>query len=160
MAPDSVFKGRAEMGSLAIVAGETRVRLRAVGGGAWQRRPRILLGRGQDLGRGLPPPAAADALPPARGLPAGGRELQVALAAVDLPEQVRAARDPAAIVDREGCAALEQSADGHLIIRGHRLALASLCDREGLSAHRHGGRELADLAEAVTQRIRRVAERD
>src|SRR5438477_55417 len=32
-------------------------------------------------------------------------------------------------------------------------------DREGFPAHGHGGRELAYLAEAVTQRIRGVAER-
>src|SRR6266567_440980 len=30
----------------------------------------------------------------------------------------------------------------------------------GLSAHGHGGRELSHLAEAVTQRVRRVADRD
>src|SRR5207247_6193345 len=65
-----------------------------------------------------------------------------------------------AIVDRERGPALEQSADQHLIIRGHGLALARRRDREGLSAHGHGGRELSDLAEAVTQRVRRVAERD
>src|SRR3989440_5678317 len=154
MARDRVFEGRAEMCSLAIVAGETRVRLRDVGAGALQRRPPILLRHGQDLERGLRPPAAADVHLPDLGLPAGGRELQVALAAVDLPEQVRAARDPAAIVDREGGAALEQSADGHLILRGHRLALAGLRDREGLSTPRHGGRELADLAEAEAERVR------
>src|SRR5215213_6793834 len=66
----------------------------------------------------------------------------------------------AAIVDRERGPALEQSGDAHLIIRTHGLAFARLCDREGLSAHGHGGRELSNLAEAVTQRIRRVAERD
>src|SRR5205085_6941698 len=87
-------------------------------------------------------------------------ELQIALAAVDLPEQVRAARDAAAIVDREGGPALEQSADGHLIVGGHRLALTRLRDLEGRSAHGHGGRELADLAEGVAERVRRVADRD
>src|SRR5437867_12329959 len=160
MARDRVFKGGAEMRSLAIVAGETRVRLGDVCARALRRRPPILLWHGQDLERGLRAPAAAYVHLPNLGLAAGGGELQIALAAVDLPEQVRAARDPAAIVDREGGAALEQSADGHLIIRGHRLALAGLRDREGLSTHRHGGRELSNLAEAVAQRVRRVAERD
>src|SRR5205823_11469252 len=117
MAPDRVFKGRAEMRPLVIVAGETRVRLRHVGARALRRRPPILLWHGQDLERGLRAPAATDVHLPDLGLAAGGRELQIALAAVDLPEQVRAARDPTAIVDREGGAALEQSADGHLIIR-------------------------------------------
>src|SRR5437868_12772874 len=158
MAPDRVLKGRAEMRPLAIVAGETRVRLRDVGTRALRRRPPILLWHGQELERGLRAPAAMDIQLPDLSLAAGGGELEIALAAVDLPEQVRAARDPAAIVDREGGAALEQSAYRHLIIRGHRLALAGLRDREGLSAHRHGGRELPHLAEAVTQRIRGVAD--
>src|SRR5213076_51802 len=157
---DSVFESGTEIRSLAIVASEARVRLRDVGARALRRRPPILLGHGQELERGLRTLAATDVQLPDLDLAAGGRELQIALAAVDLPEQVRAARDPAAIVDREGGAALEQSADGHLIIRGHRLALASLRDREGLSAHRHGGRELSDLTEAVTQRVRRVADCD
>src|SRR5205814_646677 len=104
--------------------------------------------------------AAADVHFPDLGLAAGGGELQVALAAVDLPEQVRATRDAAAIVDREGGAALEQSADAHLIIRVHRLVLTCTRNREGLSAHCHGGRELAHLAEAVAERVRGVAERD
>src|SRR5204862_2344277 len=160
MAPDRVFESGTEMRSLAIVAGETRVRLRDVGAGALRRRPPILLWHGQELERGLRALAATDVQLPDLGLAAGRRELQIALAAVDLPEQVRAARDPAAIVDREGGAVLEQPADGHLMIRGHWLALASLRDREGLSAHRHGGRELSDLAETVTQRIRRVADCD
>src|SRR5436190_6270840 len=160
MARDSVLESGTEIGSLAIVAGETRVRLRDVGARALRRRPPILLWHEQELERGLRAPAAANVQLPDLGLAAGGGELQIAFAAVDLPEQVRAARDAAAIVDREGGAALEQSADGHLIVRGHRLALARPRDREGLSAHRHGGRELADLAEAVTQRVRRVAERD
>src|SRR5947208_11893482 len=160
MAPDRVFKGRAEMRPLAIVAGETRVRLGDIGARALRRRPPILLWHGNVLERGLRALAPADVQLPDLGLAAGGGELQIALAAVDLPEQIRAARDSTAIVDREGGAALEQSADGHLIIRGHRLTLASLRDREGLSAHRHGGRELADLAEAVAERIRRVADCD
>src|SRR5207244_3139717 len=144
----------------AVVAGEPRVRLGDVGPRALRRRPPILLWHGQDLERALRALAATDVQLPDLGLAAGGRELQFALAAVDLPEQVRAARDPAAIVDREGGAALEQSADGHLIIRGHGLALARLRDREGLSALRHGGRKLTDVAEAVTQRVCSVADCD
>src|SRR5207302_10738543 len=150
MARDRVFKGGTEVRSLAIVAGETRVRLGDVGAGALRRRPPILLWHGQVLERRLCALAAADVQLPDLGLAAGGRELQIALAAIDLPEQVRTARDPAAIVDREGGAAVEHSADGHLILRVHRLALAGLRDREGLSAHRHGGRDLSDLPEAVT----------
>src|SRR5207253_1833336 len=42
-----------------------------------------------------------------------------------------------AIVHRECGAALEQSADADLVLRGHRLAFACPCDREGLSAHGH-----------------------
>src|SRR5438093_9129012 len=160
MAPGRGFEVGAVMRPLAIVAGEPRVRLRDVGARALRRRPPILLWHEQELERGLRAPAAANVQLPDLGLAAGGGELQIALAAVDLPEQVRAPRDAAAIVDREGGAAVEQSADGHLIIRGHRLALARLRDREGLAAHRHGCRELADLAEAVTQRIRRVADCD
>src|SRR5437016_10739875 len=117
MAPDSVFKGRAEMRSLAIVAGETRVRLRNIRAGALRRRPPILLWHGQELERGLRALAAADVHLPDLGLAAGGGELKIALAAVDLPEQVRAARNAAAIVDREGGPALAPSGAGHLIIR-------------------------------------------
>src|SRR5438105_10248405 len=75
MAPDPVFKGRAEMRSLAIVAGETRVRLRDVGARALRRRPPIWLWHGQELERGLRAPAAADVQLPDLGLPAGGSEL-------------------------------------------------------------------------------------
>src|SRR5437773_7203643 len=157
---DRVFKGGAEMCPLAIVAGETRVRLGDVGARALRRRPPILLWHGQDLERGLRTPAALDVHLPDLGLAAGGGELKIALGAVNLPEQVRAARDPAAIVDRERGPALEQSGDGHLILRGHRLALVRPRDREGCSPPRHGGRELFDLAEAVTERVRRVAECD
>src|SRR6266516_3498753 len=139
MARDRVFKGGAEVRSLAIVAGETRVRLRDVGARALRRRPPILLWHGNVLERGLRALAPADVQLPDLGLAAGCGELQVALAAVDLPEQVRAARDAAAIVDREGGAALEQSADGHLIIRVHRLALARPRNREDRSPHGHGG---------------------
>src|SRR6266849_6469046 len=161
MARDCVFEGRAAVRALAIVAGETRVRLGDVR--AWtrlRRRPPIHLWHGQDLERGLRPLAAAYGHLEDLGLAAVGGELQIALGAVDLPEQVGAARAPAAVVDRECGPALEQSADGHLIIRRHRLAFARPRDHEGLSAHRHGGRELPDLAEAVTERVRSVAERD
>src|SRR5437870_7467936 len=160
MAPDRVVKGGTEMRPLAIVAGETRVRLRDVGARALRRRPPILLWHGQELERGLRALAATDVQLPDLGLAAGRRELQIALAAVDLPEQVRTARDPAAIVDREGGAAVEQSGDGHLILCVHRLALARPRDREGLSAHCHGGRGLADLAEAEAERVCSVADRD
>src|SRR5947199_5577307 len=139
MARDRVFKGRAEMRPLAIVARETRVRLRDVGARALRRRPPVLLWHGHELERGLRAPAAADVELPDLGLAAGGGELQVALVAVDLPEQVRAARDAAAIVDRERSPALKQSADTHLVIRAHWLAFVRPRDREGLSAHGHGG---------------------
>ena len=108
MARDRVFKSGAEMRSLAIVAGETRVRLGDVGGRArvLRRRPPIL--HGHEHERGLRALAPAYVHLPDLGLAAGGGELQIALGAVDLPEQVRAARDPAAIVDRERRAGLEQ----------------------------------------------------
>src|SRR5438445_7943480 len=162
MARDRVIERGAEMRSLAIVAGKTRVCLGDVGGRArtLRRRPSILLRHGQDLERGLPALTAAYGHLEDLGLAAGGGELQIALGAVDLPEQVRAARNAAAIVDRERGPALKQAADQHLIIRGHGLAFAGPRDREGLSAHCHGGRELSYFAEAVTQRVRRVAERD
>src|SRR3989441_11630183 len=53
MARDRVVERGAEMRSLAIVAGEPRVRLGDVGGRAVQRREPILLRHGQDLERGL-----------------------------------------------------------------------------------------------------------
>src|SRR5438132_5586679 len=140
MARDRVFKGGAQVRSLSVVAGETRVRLRDVGARALRRRPPILLWHEQELERGLRAPAAANVQLPDLGLAAGGGELQIALAAVDLPEQVRAARDAAAIVDREGGPALEQSGDAHLILGVHRLALACPRDRVGLSARGHRGR--------------------
>src|SRR5206468_123360 len=90
MARDRVFKGGTEVRSLAIVAGETRVRLRDVGAGALRRRPPILLWHGQDLERGLRAPAATDVHLPDLGLATGGGELQISPAAVDLPEQVGA----------------------------------------------------------------------
>src|SRR5438132_11699707 len=53
MARDRVVERGAEMRSLAIVAGEPRVRLGDVGGRALQRREPVLLRHGQDLERGL-----------------------------------------------------------------------------------------------------------
>src|SRR5207245_232724 len=145
------FKGRAEVRSLAIVAGETRVRLGDVR--AWtrlRRRPPILLWHRQDLERGLRPLAAAYGQLEDLGLASVGGELQIAFGAVDLPEQVGAARAPAAVVDRECGPALEQSADGHLIIRGHRFAFARPRDRECRSAHGHGRGPPADPVEDGT----------
>src|SRR5437016_12536438 len=52
MARDRVVERGAEMRSLAIVVGETRVRLGDVGGRAVQRRQPVLLWHGQDLERG------------------------------------------------------------------------------------------------------------
>src|SRR5439155_25846834 len=155
VADDCVFEGGAEVRSLAVVASELRVRLGDVGGRAWglRRRPPVLVWYGQELERGPRAVAAADLELPDLGLAAGGGELQIARGAVDLPEQVRAARDAAAVVDREGGAALEQSGDGHLILRAHRDAFVGPGDREGLPAHRHGGRKLADLAEAVAEGV-------
>src|SRR5205085_2024850 len=92
------------------------------------------------------------------GVAAGGGEPQIALAAVDLPEQIGAARAPAAIVDGERGPAFEQSTHAHLVLRGHGLLFAGPGDGEGLSAHGHGGGELSDFAEAMAQRVRGVAE--
>src|SRR5260221_7673036 len=139
MARDRVVERGAEMRSLAIVAGETRVRLSHVGCWALQRRPAILLRHGQHLKRGLRAFAASYGHLEDLGLAAGGDELQIALAAVDLPEQVRAARSAAAIVDRERGPALEQSGDTHLVLGGHWLDFVRPRDREGLSAQGHGG---------------------
>src|SRR5829696_4189659 len=88
MARERVFEGGAQMRPLAIVAGETRVRLGDVGGRtrALRRRPPILLWHGQDLERGLCTLAAAYVHLEDLGLAAGGGELQIALGAVDLPE--------------------------------------------------------------------------
>src|SRR5712691_7547532 len=151
MARDRVVERRTQMRSLSIIAGETRVRLGNVGGRTLRRRPPILLWHGEHLERGLRALAAAYGQLEDLGLAAGGGELQIALGAVDLPEQVGAARNAASIVDRQRGPALEQSGDAHLILRGHGLAFACLRDREGLSAHGHGGRELPRLAEAMTQ---------
>src|SRR5713101_7032669 len=116
MARDRIVERGTEMRSLAIVASETRVRLGDVGGrtGALRRRPPIPLWHGQDLERGLRAFAAMYRHLENLGLAAGGGELQIALRAVDLPEQVGAARHAAAIVDREFRPALEYAADAHL----------------------------------------------
>src|SRR5437870_1131757 len=100
MARDRVVERGAEMRSLSIIAGEMRIRLGDVGGRALRRRPPILLRHGQHLERGLRALAAPYGHLEDLGLAAGCGELQIALGAVDLPEQVRAARHPAAIVDR------------------------------------------------------------
>src|SRR3989441_5065604 len=107
MARDRVVERGAEMRCLAIVAGKTRVCLGDVRGRALLRRPPILLRHGQDLERGLRSLAAVYGHLEDLGLAAGGGELQIALGAVDLPEQVCAARNAAAIVDRERGPALE-----------------------------------------------------
>src|SRR6266849_1919672 len=124
MARDRVVERGAEMRSLAIVAGETRVRLGDVGGRAVQRRESVLLRHGQDLERRLRAVAATYGQLEDLGLAAVSRNLEVALGAVDLPEQLRATRSPAAIVNRERGPALEQPGDAHLIVRVHRLALS------------------------------------
>src|SRR3989442_11440260 len=123
MARDRVVERRAQMRPLSIIAGETRVRLGNVGGRAllWWRPP-ILLWHRQHLERGLRALAAPYRHLEDLGLAAGGGELQIAPGAVDLPEQVRAARNAAAIVDRQRGPALEQATDQNLIIRAHGLA--------------------------------------
>src|SRR3989441_3624353 len=130
MARDRVVERGTEMRSLAIVAREMRVRLGDVGARTLQRREAVLRRHGQDLERGLRPLAATDGQLEDLGLAADSRNLEVALGAVDLPEQVRAARTSAAIVNRERGATLEQSGNGHLIVRLHRLGLARTSDRE------------------------------
>src|SRR2546429_9232522 len=81
-------------------------------------RPAILLWHRQDLQCLIFP------IPPMHrhfedlGLAAQRGELQIALSAVDFPEQVRAARDPAAVGHGEGGSAPDESADAHLVIRG------------------------------------------
>src|SRR2546422_6846801 len=101
MPRDRVLERGAEMRSLAIVAGEPCVRLGDVGGQAVQRREPVLLRHGQDLERGLRAVAATYGQLEDLGLAAVSRNLQVALGAVDLPEQVRAARTSAAIRSEE-----------------------------------------------------------
>src|SRR5437867_631524 len=100
MARERAVEARAQMGSVLVIAGETRVRLGNVGGRALRRRPPILLWHGQHLERGLHALAAPYGHLEDLGVAAGGGELQIALSAVDLPEQVRATRNAAAIVDR------------------------------------------------------------
>src|SRR5437667_8425896 len=111
MARDRVVERGREMRSLAIVARETRVRLGDVDGRAVQRREPVLRRHGQGLERRLRTVAATYGQLEDLGLAAVSRHLQVARGAVDLPEQVRAARTPAAIVNRERGAALKQSGD-------------------------------------------------
>src|SRR5215211_6808595 len=88
MARERLFEGGAQVRSLAIVAGETRVHVYDVGGITFvlRRRPPILLWHGQDLERGLCALAAAYVHLEDLGLAAGGGELQIALGAVDLPK--------------------------------------------------------------------------
>src|SRR2546427_2901959 len=107
MARDRVVERRAQMRSLSIIVGETRICLGDVGGRALRWRPPILVWHGQHLERGLRALAAAYGHLEDLGLAARGGELQIALGAVDLPEQVGAARNAAAIVDRERGPALE-----------------------------------------------------
>src|SRR6266567_7908299 len=52
MARDRIVERRAQVCSLSIITGETRVRLGDVGGRALRRRPPILLWHGQHLERG------------------------------------------------------------------------------------------------------------
>src|SRR2546422_9597181 len=99
MARDRVVERRAQMRSLSIVAGEPRVGLGDVGGRPLRRPPPILLWHGQHLERGLAAFAAPYGHFEDLGVAAGGGELQIALGAVNLPEQIRAARNAAAIVD-------------------------------------------------------------
>src|SRR5260370_40707264 len=144
VARDRVIKGRADMCAFTEVTCEAYIRLGEIGArGLLRWRPEILLWHRKPLQCLIFP------LPPMHrqfedlGLAAGGGELQIALRAVDFPQPVRAARDPAAVVHREGGSAIEQSADSHLIIRGPGLAFARSRDREWLLAHRHGDRGLS-----------------
>src|SRR5436309_800127 len=130
MARDRVVERGREMRSLAIVAREMRVRLGDVGARTLQRREPVLRRHGQALERGLHAVAATNGQIEDLSLAAVSRNLQVPLGAVDLPEQVRAARTPAAVVNRERDATLEQSGNGHLIVRLHRPALFRTRDRE------------------------------
>src|SRR5437773_11569634 len=99
MARDRVVERGAEMCSLAVVPGETRVRLGDGGGRAVQRRQPVLLGHGQDLERGLRAVTATYGHLEDLGLAAVSRHLQVALGAADLAEQVSAARRPRPVVN-------------------------------------------------------------
>src|SRR2546427_13161266 len=75
MARDGIVERGAEMRALAVVAGETRVRLCDVGGRAVQRREPVLLRHGQDLERGLRAGAATDGHLEDLGLAAVSRNL-------------------------------------------------------------------------------------
>src|SRR5207244_3274668 len=77
MARDRVFEGGAEVRSIAVVAGEMRVRLGDVGGRPrdLRRRPPVLLRHRQELECGLRAVAAADLELPDLGLAAGSGEL-------------------------------------------------------------------------------------
>src|SRR2546428_6016735 len=103
MARDRVVERRAQMRSLAIIAGEVSVRLGNVGGRARasQRRPPILFRHGQDLERGLRALAAAYGHLEDLGLAACGGELQIALGAVYFPVLVMVARNCAALAGRD-----------------------------------------------------------
>src|SRR5437667_7192740 len=107
MARDRVIERRAQVRSLSIIPSETGVRLGDIGGRALRRGPPILLWHGQHLERGLRALATPYVHLEDLGLAASGGELQVALGAVDLPEQVRAARNAATIVNRERGPTLE-----------------------------------------------------
>src|SRR6266446_5180836 len=130
MPRDRVVERGREMRSFAIVAREMRVRLGDVGARTLQRREPVLRRHGQALERGLPAVAATNGQIEDLSLAAVSRNLQVALGAVDLPQQVRAARTPAAVVNRERGATVEQSGDAHLIVGVHRTALTRVRDRE------------------------------
>src|SRR3989442_8195302 len=108
MARDRVVERRAQTRSLAIIAGEVSVRLGNVGGRARasQRRPPILFRHGQDFERGLRALAAAYGHLEDLGLAACGGELQIAPGGVDFPESGSAARNAAAMLDREPATAL------------------------------------------------------
>src|SRR2546429_960282 len=75
MARDRIVERGAEMRALAVVAGETRVRLGDVGGRAVQRRETVVLRHRQDLERGLRAVAATYGQLEDLGLAAVGRNL-------------------------------------------------------------------------------------
>src|SRR5882672_12706764 len=101
MPHDRVVERGAQARSLAVVAGERGVRLGEVRGkaGGLRRRPPILRWHGQSFERGLRALAAAHGHLEELSMAARSGKLQIALGAIDLPEQVRAARMPAAVVD-------------------------------------------------------------
>src|SRR5256885_6740876 len=92
MPNEPVLERRAEMRSVAIVAGKTCPRLGNVRPETRLRRgPSIVRWHGQDLERALRPPAAAYGQLEELRLAAIGGHLQVAFGTVDLPEQVGSA---------------------------------------------------------------------